>query len=136
MNLRAGVNQRLSAASGMLLHPVTLGAMALLAVNDHWGKYAWPGWLTGKLSDCAGLVFFPILLVFAGLSRRWAVGLTAIGFTLVKTVPPITDSWNWIFTSVYQLCGYAEGAQLVCDPSDLIALPFVLVCLLLPGGRR
>ncbi|MFT5682697.1 MAG: hypothetical protein ACI8RZ_003621, partial [Myxococcota bacterium] len=45
-----------------LLHPVTLTAMALLAVNDHWAKYALTGVVTGKLSDFAGLVFFPLLL--------------------------------------------------------------------------
>ena len=41
------------------MHPVALAAIAVLVVNDHVLKSAYPGWLTGKLSDIAGLVFFP-----------------------------------------------------------------------------
>jgi len=48
----------------LLLHPVVVGSMLILAINDHWLKSAWPGWITGKLSDCAGLVFFPVMLGF------------------------------------------------------------------------
>ena len=32
-------------------------------VNDHVLKRAWPGFVTGKLSDVAGLCFFPLFLV-------------------------------------------------------------------------
>ncbi|TCB96187.1 hypothetical protein E0H26_16325 [Micromonospora zingiberis] len=45
-----------------LIHPVTVAATALLILNDHVLKAAYPGWLTGKLSDVAGLVMAPPLL--------------------------------------------------------------------------
>ncbi|MEV6813172.1 hypothetical protein [Micromonospora sp. NPDC051296] len=51
-----------------LIHPVTVAATALLILNDHVLKAAYPGWLTGKLSDVAGLVMAPplVALVLAG----------------------------------------------------------------------
>src|SRR5690242_20127817 len=53
-----------SSWAGALLHPLPLAAVAVLAINDHLLKGAGvlPGWLTGKLSDIAGLFFFPLLL--------------------------------------------------------------------------
>jgi len=52
----------LACSSAALLHPITLVALALWAINDHllqgWG----PGVLTGKLSGVAGLVVCPTVL--------------------------------------------------------------------------
>lgn len=55
-------------AGQVLLEPGCLVAMAVLVVNDHWLKARFgpdPRWglVTGKVSDVAGLVFFPLLLV-------------------------------------------------------------------------
>ncbi|MBQ1052385.1 hypothetical protein KBX50_28530 [Micromonospora sp. C51] len=58
-----------------LVHPVTVAATALLILNDHVLKAAYPGWLTGKLSDAAGLVMAPpllavvLVLLLAGCGR-------------------------------------------------------------------
>src|SRR3990170_5839611 len=43
-------------------HPLTLACIGLLLVNDHFLKRLYPSTLTGKLSDFAGLFFFPFLL--------------------------------------------------------------------------
>ena len=51
-----------------LVQPLTLASVALLLLNDHILKWLIPSWLTGKLSDFAGLFFFPYLvLAFASL---------------------------------------------------------------------
>jgi len=52
-----------------LAHPLPLLAVVVLCLNDHFlkGSGLLPGWLTGKLSDFAGLFFFPILLCSAAL---------------------------------------------------------------------
>ena len=60
----------------MLLHPVVAAAVVVLLLNDHLFKAAAPGLATGKASDFAGLLFFPLLLVAAwevaiGLMGRW-----------------------------------------------------------------
>ncbi len=50
------------APGGALFHPVTLGALVTLAVNDHLLKRVCPGVVTGKLSDFAGVIFLPLFL--------------------------------------------------------------------------
>ena len=47
-------------ASRALATPIAIFAIALLVVNDHVLKLACPGLVTGKLSDFAGLMFFPL----------------------------------------------------------------------------
>lgn len=44
-----------------LAHPLSLLAVGLLLLNDHLLKHIAPSVLTGKLSDFAGLFFFPFL---------------------------------------------------------------------------
>ena len=70
-----------------LLHPVILCALALWIVNDHLGKGLYPGWLTGKLSDMASLMVFPLLPIalhdlWSRRARRSAQRAAGLGFTL------------------------------------------------------
>jgi len=86
-----------------LLHPLPLTAVAVLAINDHLlkGSGILPGSITGKLSDVAGLFFFPVLLAaafrgIAGIRRTKIDGdlraflavfapiITGAGFAAVK----------------------------------------------------
>ena len=103
-----------------LAHPLPLASIALLLVNDHVLKRACPSWLTGKLSDFAGLFFFPILLVAiaelgpAARRRRSLVAAiacvaTAIVFAAIKAVPACNALANRVGT-------------FVLDPTDLVAL--------------
>ncbi len=133
-----------------LLHPIPLLALVVLVLNDHRWKHAFHNGITGKLSDVAGMVFFPLLLqaagemVLAGAGRPWgpsrrallvAVIATGVVFGLAKTWVPATElvrtaaglvRWPW------QLAGAAlRGVPapppghpaLVRDPTDLLALP-------------
>jgi hypothetical protein len=102
--------------------PLPLAAAALLALNDHVLKGAGllPAWLTGKLSDLAGLFFFPILLFsLTSLVRppvdriRHARALafaTGAVFSALKVVPMVNA---WV----------APAWAIVMDPTDLFALP-------------
>ena len=137
-------------AADALLHPITLAALGLLLLNDHVLKAAWPGPVTGKLSDLAGLAFFPILLLSAWeltlvLGGRWrtptfralatAVALSALGFALVKIVPSATEGWAWLLGAAQWwlllpsrlLVGLPlppiAPAAVVADPSDLMTVP-------------
>ncbi len=49
-------------ATEALARPIVLVALATLVLNDHVLKATMPGMLTGKLSDFAGMIFFPLLL--------------------------------------------------------------------------
>lgn len=133
-----------------LLHPVALGALAALLVNDHVLKWRYPGWVTGKLSDVAGMIVFPLLAcaVFAAVVRRVdrrralavCVAATAIGFALVKLWSPATHACELVLGALqWPLTVVAQGAlagvtpvDIVRDPSDLLALPFTAVALWLP----
>lgn len=141
-----------------LAHPFSLTAIAVLVVNDHVLKAAWPGFVTGKLSDVAGLVFFPLLwvallepLVGAIRDRRSvaiAASLTAVAFALVKTWPPANFAYA-VLGGVLQWPAVATQAWLaglplpsrfevacVRDPSDLLALPAAWVAVWLVPARR
>lgn len=147
-----------------LLQPVALVSVTILLANDHFLKGVGPAWLTGKLSDVAGMVFFPLLLqafaelMTAGVLRRWprargrwllplCCGLTALLFALVKLWPPAASFYchaagalQWPFRSLIPwLTGGGLGpvrpVALVMDPTDLLALPAVLVAWLEGGSR-
>lgn len=108
--------------------------MVLLVVNDWVLKPRFRGsFVTGKLSDIAGLVFAPVLLsAMIGLAlkvvrrdptlthRRLVAccAATAIGFTVVKLVPTIGDV-------VARMIGH--GASFYPDWTDVLCTPFVLV---------
>jgi hypothetical protein len=137
------------APGDVLLHPLAVAALALLLVNDHYLKALAPGLVTGKLSDFAGLAFFPVLLVAAWeilISRTGplagprahpmaiAVGATGLAFALAKTVPPVAATVGWGLGTAQWLLSLPltlmSGRQLpplvpgvvVVDPTDLVAL--------------
>ncbi|MEV4276352.1 hypothetical protein [Actinoplanes xinjiangensis] len=115
-------------ALAWLCHPVTVTALALLIINDHLLKSAWPGWVTGKLSDAAGMVLAPPLLAaLAGLiaprlpfRRVAAAAIVTVGagFIMVKLwgygAQLASEAWSLITPSLVR-----------ADPSDLLACPFL-----------
>lgn len=134
----------------LMLHPVALIAVATLALNDHVFKAAYGTWLTGKLSDCAGLIFFPLFLISVWeiacslRSRTFHFGLVALRLSLVWTallfiginVSAGAASLYTAFMTQLWGCLGAAGAQAtyVTDPTDLLALPFLVVPYVL--GRK
>jgi len=117
---------------------VPLGAVALLALNDHVLKAAFHNWITGKLSDAAGCFFLPLylsaLLELATplrLSRRLGLGAgaTALLFTSIKLSRAAADAVCALLLPAARLLGIAR-LRIAHDPSDLLALPFVLLAVL------
>jgi len=139
----AGPLGQLSASLRALVQPITIASVALLLMNDHVFKHLVPSWLTGKLSDFAGLFFFPyVVLAFTALARlavawpRRTAGeatprgrLTpghaactpfvaiAVVFALVKALPSGTAAAS-------SALGILLGApiQITTDVTDLIGL--------------
>lgn len=106
--------------------PLLLAILGL-ALNDHVLKAAWPGLLTGKLSDVTGLFAFP-LVVWAGvdlLSKKRAglplLGvlsvLTAVLFLLLKTSPAARALYEGVYAAV------AWPTVVTPDVTDLVCLP-------------
>jgi len=156
------MSHRPSPASGFL-QPLPVVALLMLALNDHVLKGSGaPGWLTGKLSDVAGMIFFPLLLQAAwellrarlgapwGPSRRVLIGCvvaTAAVFGSIQVMPGAGEAYRWglgalqwPFRAVVLMlqgrpCPSVLPVQLTPDPSDLLTVPFVLVALA-AGWRR
>jgi hypothetical protein len=124
---------------GEALHPVALAAVALLLLNDWVLKPRFRGsFVTGKLSDIAGLVFAPVVLsaaigmllwlanklgarVETTLTRRRLVlccAATAVGFAVVKLYPPVGDV-------IARMIGH--GASFYPDWTDVLCTPCVLI---------
>lgn len=106
-----------------------LVAILALALNDHVLKSAFPGVLTGKLSDVAGLFAFP-LVVWAGvdlpssgrprarLSLLAALALfTTLSFLLLKTSP----SARALYLGAYS--AFLWPTVVAPDVTDLVCLP-------------
>ena len=118
-----------------LCQPAPVVAMLVLVGNDHVlkGRGVLPGFVTGKLSDIAGLFLFPILLAAivrlcwqraqgrrvqsGALFCHWipalAAGATLVGFTALKTWP----AFNQLVESFWGMNSL--------DAGDLLALPMV-----------
>lgn len=128
-------NKAFQRALVCLAHPLSLGAILLLLVNDHLLKRHWPSWWTGKASDFAWLLFAPFitaaLLAWLLPSRieqqeegvgLWAIALTGLVFSLAKTLP----AFHTLMVRLLEaLLGCAVGLRR--DPTDLIALPSLLL---------
>ena len=112
-----------------LTHPLVLLSITILLLNDHVLKVYSPSWLTGKLSDFMGVFFFPIFLSTIlniiwkpiNLKQRHititAFGFTTIWFGLIKTLPFFGHLTENIISGFLSI-----PSQIICDPSDLLAL--------------
>jgi hypothetical protein len=145
---------RPSTPGDAMLHPAAIAAVAVLIANDHVLKDRWPGMVTGKLSDVAGLVFFPLLLLslvevaqaLAGRlqppSRRLlttCILLTGSIFAAAELFPVWDHLLEVVFGWLRWPIGALEGvagrpAVLTQDPADLFALPALLIAWVV--GRR
>lgn len=107
----------------VLASPVFVLALVVLVLNDHVLKQAWPGLVTGKLSDVAGLVVAPLLLAvpLAAIGVRRpvtvAIGMTGIGFVFAKTSVAGAQATS----AVWSLTGIPTLMR--ADVTDLVALP-------------
>ena len=118
-----------------ITHIFSVTSIALLGINDHYLKDVYPSWLTGKLSDFAGMVFFPLLVELLVRNRKIAVALTGLGFTLAKTTVIGNDVYNQFFQYMYSFRGDIRVVPLVMDYTDCIALPFLFIPLFLIPKR-
>ena len=127
----------------VITHPLVVGSLATLAVNDRVGKVRWPGPLTGVASDLAGLVLLPVLLAvlvdaMRGEAVRWeavawmATGV-AVSFAAVEVLPVADAAYEHGFGllgwPVRALLGEGGSTRVVAtaDPADLLALPFAAI---------
>ena len=124
-------NQALRRATLALTHPVPVGALAVLLLNDLVLRWRWPCWVTGKLGDVAWLLSAPLaaavvaaLVLPRRMSRRstWVI---AIGLALVAVPFALGNAWPPALAAMRDVYRGLFGRQplMVGDPSDLLTLP-------------
>ncbi len=120
-----------------MFHPGALVALVTLLANDWWAKRAYPSWVTGKLSDVAGLVMAPLALTAAigalcwvamALGARLDPSLTRrrLAFAITAVAAPFlaTKLSETAARAVVEVLAIFGGhPRIVCDPTDLLALP-------------
>ncbi len=126
------------------LHPVCVVALLILIVNDHFLKGAGilPWWITGKLSDVAGIVFFPLLLTAAANTtayfvnkatripgmkplvdhhlRTWKLVTALLFTTVIFASIQLSETAVTLYTTAVSALGFP--AVVTMDPTDLVAL--------------
>ncbi len=113
----------------VLLHPLWIGSLVVLVVNDHYLKRSGllPGAVTGKLSDVAGMFVAPALVAWMLRAKsKLGIGLAhaavGAGYAVLEVSLPAADALD----SVFRQFGHRWAST--SDPTDLLAL------LLLPLG--
>ncbi len=127
---------------------IPLFGLALMALNDHVLRPRWPGWVTGKLSDLAVVLFFPFLVsatlawlawgtntvlarvapgrapLSTGLTpaRLW-IGLlaTASSLAAINLSVPARDLYVALLETV-DLFGWIGPFRYTLDPTDCLGL--------------
>lgn len=133
-----------NARPALFTRALPVAAMVLVALNDHVlkGSGLLPGWLTGKLSDFAGLYFAPLLVAelwtiarptsdARAVVRRvaWAALGFGVLFTAIKTSPSADVLYEAALTALLR-----QPASNTVDPTDLIAL--VMLAVAIRDARR
>lgn len=146
------------------MHPLALLSLLVLIINDHLLKETYSNSFTGKISDFAGLVFFPLLLIalieilyplfnhsitqISGYTITRILLVVAIGYISIKSVQPFADLYSTILGVVElsakalpkfvlgQPMGHFVPRRIIADPSDLIALPMLFVAWIIAGRVR
>jgi hypothetical protein len=152
------------APGAALLHPFTLTALLVLAVNDHVLKHLCPGVITGKLSDFAGVLLLPIFLhalLELAAARLWhepldaargdrALGVVIFVSLLAFALPEVWAPAEAVYRYGLGAARYPFQAALAlvsgqswpplravratADVTDLLAMPMALVAFAV--GRR
>lgn len=109
-------------------HPLWWLMLVVLVVNDFVlkGSGLLPSIITGKLSDFAGLMVFPLLLaiLIPWRNRRVWAGThiaTGLAFCAIKLIPAAGSLYVAILNAL------SLSGQIWFDPTDLVALPMLIV---------
>lgn len=109
-----GASELFGGRARWLGSPGFLACVAVLVLNDHLLKGAFPGWWTGKLSDVAG-VLVAATVAGALIGPRRGISIVAALFVMLKVVPGVAE-----------LVSPALGGVTRRDETDLIALVALL----------
>lgn len=103
-----------------LLHPLFLICLFLLLLNDFYLKPVLSNGFTGKLSDFAGLIVFPVFIAYLfPVSKRGIALVTGILFIIWKTplVTPLIEWFNGFMPfAIHRVIDYSDYWALLVLP--------------------
>jgi len=104
-----------------LLNYVFIFCLVVLFVNDHYIKFNYSGWLSGKLSDAAGIIILPLILayIFPKIGKM-AVIVSALLFLFWKS------EFSQALIDLYNQYSFVETSRII-DYSDLVVFVFLPV---------
>ncbi len=114
----------------LLRSPLFLIALAALVLNDLVLKAVFHNWLTGKLSDFAGLAAFALFCCALWPERRWVIA-AAVGAAFSYWKSPYSQGLIDLSNGLLPL----HIARTV-DYTDLVALPVIWICCALAPRLR
>ena len=133
--------------TGALLDPRFLLALVVLVVNDHWAKGVFGNVITGKLSDFAGLIVFPVVLATIAQAilgsvapvterilfriRLVAVAASGMLLTAIKVSPEAARIVEDVLAFITR-----HPHQIIVDPTALIGLFALVPAWLILGNPR
>ena len=140
-DLSTGFRQRCESA---LTHPVTIGALGVLLVNDLLLKALWSNpWTTGKLSDLAWVVFASPLLAFllSLVTRGSRPAERAAFFAAYAGLPLLYAAFNTfepVHDAILRVLSLAGGSGVgsPLDPTDSLVIPVGLAAALWVWRRK
>lgn len=110
----------------LILNYIFLACLAILFLNDHFFKYHYTSWFTGKLSDMAGIILLPMLLTYLFPQlKQYSVHLAGVLFAFWKS--PFSESCIGLYNSfsfipLHRVVDYTDLIVLV-----LLPFPYVLI---------
>lgn len=104
----------------LILNPYFLNGLFLLVINDFYLKYEYSNFITGKLSDFAGLLIFPLFITYLIPKFKKSITLfIGLGFIIWKTplVTPIINFINQLlFIPIHRTIDYTDYVALLILP--------------------
>ena len=96
----------------LILNPYFVIGLTVLILNDFYLKYEYGNFVTGKLSDFAGLLIFPIFIAAIIPNLRKSISIiTGIGFVIWKLplFTPVVDLINQLpFVTIHRVIDYSD----------------------------
>jgi hypothetical protein len=102
--------------ASLLLHPVFISSLFVLLINDFCWKQEYHNWLTGKLSDFAGMIVLPVFLRTLFPERKWPVLLFTSFFFFWWKSPLSQPAIDLLHQQLF------FPMERVVDYTDLVAL--------------
>ena len=111
----------------LILNLYFVVGLTVLILNDFYLKYEYGNFVTGKLSDFAGLLIFPMFIAALIPNFRKSISiLTGIGFFIWKLplFSPVIDLINQLpFVTIHRVTDYSDYMALLILPLNHYLIP-------------